>query len=68
MDSSVIAEQCSHEGSESFDFPGVDLHKDFVSMEEEEELCDAIDSQPWTDSQSGRRKQVNAVAENSAEA
>jgi len=42
----------------AIDFPGVDLVKEFVTNEEEESLCYDIESKEWTDSQSGRRKQV----------
>ncbi|XP_064612230.1 alpha-ketoglutarate-dependent dioxygenase alkB homolog 4-like [Liolophura sinensis] len=45
-----------HEG-ESFKFDGVHIIRDFVSAEEEEEICHVIEQTPFVQSQSGRRKQ-----------
>lgn len=42
----------------SFPFPGVFLWENFISEEEEEELINTMDEDVWTESQSGRRKQV----------
>lgn len=42
----------------SFPFPGVFLWENFISEEEEEELIRTMDEDVWTESQSGRRKQV----------
>ena len=39
-------------------FGGIILVNDFISPLEEEELIWQIDSSPWVESQSGRRKQV----------
>lgn len=40
-----------------FPFPGVLVYDDFITTSEEEELVSLIDSNPWKESQSGRRKQ-----------
>ncbi|KAI1903481.1 hypothetical protein AGOR_G00027640 [Albula goreensis] len=42
---------------QSFPFPGVWLWDDFVSEEEEKDLVNSMDQDPWKESQSGRRKQ-----------
>lgn len=39
-------------------FDGVSIIQEFVSKEQEQTLIEAIDRQPWAESQSGRRKQV----------
>lgn len=39
------------------DFPGIELIPEFVTIDEELEICNSIDQVPWLDSQSGRRKQ-----------
>ena len=39
-------------------FGGVLVVKDFISEDEERALVEHIDSSPWADSVSGRRKQV----------
>ena len=44
-------------GSSSSVFPGVELHRDFISVEEEQRLLGDLDQIPWDSSQSGRRKQ-----------
>lgn len=44
-------------GSSSSMFPGVELHRDFISVEEEQRLLGDLDQIPWDSSQSGRRKQ-----------
>ncbi|XP_060029424.1 alpha-ketoglutarate-dependent dioxygenase alkB homolog 4 isoform X1 [Erinaceus europaeus] len=41
----------------AFPFPGVTLLEDFVTREEEAELVQLMDRDPWKLSQSGRRKQ-----------
>lgn len=41
----------------SFPFPGVWVYDNFITALEEEELVALIDSNPWKESQSGRRKQ-----------
>jgi alkylated DNA repair protein alkB family protein 4 len=46
----------SHSGS-SVTFPGIEILPDFVSEDEESNLCAEIDQKDWTASQSGRRKQ-----------
>lgn len=40
-----------------FDFPGIEVFESFLSSTEEEELVAQIDTSPWKNSQSGRRKQ-----------
>ena len=35
--------------------------EDFITEEEESRLASTIDGTPWTNSQSGRRKQVRSV-------
>lgn len=42
------------------DFEGVSVVKDFVSVEEEASIVQAIDSNRWAESQSGRQKQVHS--------
>ena len=49
------------QSSASFDYPGIQIVRDFVTAEEEQELCDSIDQCDWTPSQSGRRKQVKTL-------
>jgi len=41
----------------SFEFPGIRIIHDFVSLEEENSLVASLDELPWDLSQSGRRKQ-----------
>ena len=41
----------------SFEFPGIRIINDFVSLEEEKSLVASLDELPWDLSQSGRRKQ-----------
>ena len=38
-------------------FSGVEVHRDFISVEEEQRLIGDLDQIPWDVSQSGRRKQ-----------
>ncbi|XP_045475060.1 alpha-ketoglutarate-dependent dioxygenase alkB homolog 4 [Harmonia axyridis] len=45
-----------HEGN-AFDFPGVFILENFLTVNEEENLIRNIDMVPWDPSQSGRRKQ-----------
>lgn len=45
-----------------FDFPGIELIPEFVTVDEELEICNSIDQVPWVDSQSGRRKQVSYMS------
>lgn len=49
---------CRDATAASFPFPGVVLWESFISEEEEEELIRTMDQDVWTESQSGRRKQV----------
>lgn len=51
------AEDSDFEGW-AFPFPGVTLIEDFVTREEEAEMVQLMDREPWKLSQSGRRKQV----------
>ncbi|KAK6184268.1 hypothetical protein SNE40_006769 [Patella caerulea] len=44
-------------GGSSIEFPGIYLQEEFVTEEQERDLCKNIDSTPFVDSQSGRRKQ-----------
>lgn len=53
----VGAEESDFEGW-AFPFPGVTLIEDFVTPEEEAEIVQLMDRDPWKLSQSGRRKQV----------
>lgn len=53
----VGAEESDFEGW-AFPFPGVTLIEDFVTQEEEAEMVQLMDREPWKLSQSGRRKQV----------
>lgn len=49
---------CSFQAcSSSSVFPGVEVHRDFISVEEEQRLSVDLDQIPWDSSQSGRRKQ-----------
>lgn len=43
-------------------FEGVSVVQDFISEEREREIIQAIDKQPWVESQSGRKKQVGVVS------
>ncbi|EPY83932.1 alpha-ketoglutarate-dependent dioxygenase ABH4-like protein [Camelus ferus] len=52
----VGAEESDFEGW-AFPFPGVTLIEDFVTQEEEAEMVQLMDCEPWKLSQSGRRKQ-----------
>ncbi|KAM7147770.1 alpha-ketoglutarate-dependent dioxygenase alkB homolog 4 [Molossus nigricans] len=52
----VGAEESDFEGW-AFPFPGVTLIEDFVTREEEAEMVQLMDREPWKLSQSGRRKQ-----------
>ncbi|KAM8777015.1 alpha-ketoglutarate-dependent dioxygenase alkB homolog 4 isoform 2-T2 [Rhynchonycteris naso] len=52
----VGAEESDFEGW-AFPFPGVTLIEDFVTREEETEMVQLMDCEPWKLSQSGRRKQ-----------
>ncbi|KAM7228438.1 hypothetical protein CapIbe_020892 [Capra ibex] len=52
----VGAEESDFEGW-AFPFPGVTLIEDFVTREEEAEMVQLMDRDPWKLSQSGRRKQ-----------
>lgn len=52
----VGAEESDFEGW-AFPFPGVTLIEDFVTQEEEAEMVQLMDLEPWKLSQSGRRKQ-----------
>lgn len=45
--------------SRELEFSGVSVIQEFTSLEEEKELVEAIDQEPWAESQSGRRKQVS---------
>ena len=51
------AEESDFEGW-AFPFPGVTLIEDFVTQEEEAEMVQLMDREPWRLSQSGRKKQV----------
>lgn len=53
----VGAEESDFEGW-AFPFPGVTVIEDFVTREEEAEMVQLMDREPWKLSQSGRRKQV----------
>lgn len=53
----VGAEESDFEGW-AFPFPGVTLIEDFVTRDEEAEMVQLMDREPWKLSQSGRRKQV----------
>lgn len=53
----VGAEESDFEGW-AFPFPGVTVIEDFVTREEEAEMVQLMDREPWKPSQSGRRKQV----------
>ena len=46
---------------ENIPFPGVRLVPDFVTKDQETAIVQAVDSVPWVNSQSGRRKQVFTV-------
>lgn len=48
-----------HGDSLILEFAGVELVEGFVDEEEEKSLHEQIEQTPWTDSQSGRRKQVH---------
>lgn len=48
--------ECQHTGL-CMEFSGIEIIHDFVSGEEEEEICTTIDKTPFVLSQSGRRKQ-----------
>uniref|UniRef100_A0A452U8U1 AlkB homolog 4, lysine demethylase n=1 Tax=Ursus maritimus TaxID=29073 RepID=A0A452U8U1_URSMA len=52
----VGAEESDFEGW-AFPFPGVTLIEDFVTRDEEAEMVQLMDREPWKLSQSGRRKQ-----------
>ncbi|XP_059009942.1 alpha-ketoglutarate-dependent dioxygenase alkB homolog 4 isoform X2 [Mustela lutreola] len=52
----VGAEESDFEGW-AFPFPGVTVIEDFVTREEEAEMVQLMDREPWKLSQSGRRKQ-----------
>ena len=54
------AEESDFEGW-AFPFPGVTLIEDFVTPEEEAEMVQLMDRDPWKLSQSGRRKQVGGA-------
>lgn len=56
----VGAEESDFEGW-AFPFPGVTLIEDFVTREEEAEMVQLMDREPWKLSQSGRRKQVGGL-------
>ena len=45
-------------GDKELDFGGICVVKNFVNEEEERRIVAAIDSLPWAESQSGRKKQV----------
>ncbi|XP_052867048.1 alpha-ketoglutarate-dependent dioxygenase alkB homolog 4 [Anopheles cruzii] len=47
----------SHRGTAGEEYGGVYIDLNFLSMEEETQLLDALDEMPWDVSQSGRRKQ-----------
>lgn len=49
---------CKEATAASFPFPGVFLWENFISEEEEKELINSMDQEVWSESQSGRRKQV----------
>ena len=54
-------ERCSHlelTDCKSLEFEGIKLIENFITLEQESKLVQCIDSNPWKDSQSGRRKQV----------
>lgn len=44
------------------EFDGVRVVQEFLSEDQEQVLVQAIDTQPWTESQSGRRKQVGVAS------
>lgn len=48
-------------GDQKLDFGRISVVKNFISEEEEERIISAIDSLPWAESQSGRRKQVTRL-------
>lgn len=56
----VGADESDFEGW-AFPFPGVTLIEDFVTPEEEAEMVQLMDRDPWKLSQSGRRKQVGGA-------
>lgn len=56
----VGAKESDFEGW-AFPFSGVTLIEDFVTPEEEAELVQLMDRDPWRLSQSGRRKQVRPL-------
>lgn len=48
----------SHLSLPDLEFDGVTVVQEFISDDQEQALVQAIDRQPWAESQSGRRKQV----------
>ena len=55
----VVIQSCAeHVNSDQIAPRGVHVFRDFISDEEEAHIVDAIDSNPWKLSQSGRKKQV----------
>lgn len=48
-----------HDEQIGIEFPGIFVMDDFITPNEEKQLVAGIDSQLWTASQSGRRKQVS---------
>ncbi|KAL0272614.1 UNVERIFIED_CONTAM: hypothetical protein PYX00_005517 [Menopon gallinae] len=53
---SVEVQHPQHSGS-SIPFPGVYIQQNFLSESEKQQLLDGINNEPWSLSQSGRRKQ-----------
>ncbi|XP_022341933.2 alpha-ketoglutarate-dependent dioxygenase alkB homolog 4-like [Crassostrea virginica] len=51
-----IDDHPNHHG-DSLEFPGIFIQRDFISPEEELEICQQIYQSPFVESQSGRRKQ-----------
>ena len=52
----------THRGSQNMrEYAGIFINRDFVSEEEEQNICEDIYRTPFVDSQSGRRKQVSLL-------
>jgi hypothetical protein len=53
-----LATECCVSAEGDLVLGGVEVYEDFISKEEEEQMCLQINKTPWVLSQSGRRKQV----------
>nr|XP_056720966.1 alpha-ketoglutarate-dependent dioxygenase alkB homolog 4 [Euleptes europaea] len=53
----AVGEEQSEFAGWAFQFPGVFLLEDFISLEEESKMVELMDQNTWKPSQSGRRKQ-----------